>query len=197
MPFTGRCITCSAATGASLSKRLYTRLTSTPSERRSCASFQSQDYDLDLVGSYGEFAQSCLTRFQQSSLVVMFSHFRRQGLTLLRTQARERIAHTAVLSTRRADGYLSRNVSSLVRLSTRPRSSFPTTYSQSFRRVHVRAISYSAIPKVLLKAFRVPVAGATVGAGALGYINYKIDGVYCLFYRDALKLTFCNLLSRA
>ena len=63
-----------------------------------------------------------------------------------------------------------------MRLAARPRSPLTANYSQSFRRVHVRAISYSTIPRVLLKAFRVPVAGATVGAGALGYINYKLEG---------------------
>ena len=66
----------------------------------------------------------------------------------------------------------------------RPRqgSSFPShLYAQSFRRIHARALSYSAIPKVLAKAFRVPIAGATVGAGALGYANYKFEGRLKLF----------------
>lgn len=52
--------------------------------------------------------------------------------------------------------------------------------------MHVRALSYSTIPRIIARAFRVPVAGATVGAGALGYANYKIEGqlsmrIFCLF----------------
>ncbi|GJJ08304.1 hypothetical protein Clacol_002515 [Clathrus columnatus] len=43
------------------------------------------------------------------------------------------------------------------------------------RHMHVRAISYTAIPRFMLRAFRVPVAGATFGAGAYGYANYKFE----------------------
>ncbi|KLO17361.1 hypothetical protein SCHPADRAFT_919458 [Schizopora paradoxa] len=45
----------------------------------------------------------------------------------------------------------------------------------TFRRIHVRALSYSTIPRVLARAFKVPIAGATVGAGALSYANYKLE----------------------
>ena len=51
----------------------------------------------------------------------------------------------------------------------------------SLRYVHVRAISYYALPRLVARAFRVPIAGATVGAGAFGYANYRIDGV-CVFF---------------
>ncbi|KAL5525885.1 hypothetical protein ACEPAG_7223 [Sanghuangporus baumii] len=57
----------------------------------------------------------------------------------------------------------------------RPRNSMFSPYSQSFRRMHVRALSYTTIPKLVARAFRVPIAGATVGAGALGYANYKFE----------------------
>ena len=46
----------------------------------------------------------------------------------------------------------------------------------SIRRVHVRALSYSSIPRFVLRAFRVPVATATVGAGGFTYANYKFEG---------------------
>ncbi|KAI5116662.1 hypothetical protein M0805_000811 [Coniferiporia weirii] len=59
--------------------------------------------------------------------------------------------------------------------SLRPRQGIHSPYAQSLRRMHVRALSYSAIPKILARAFRIPVAGATVGAGALGYANYKFE----------------------
>ena len=51
-------------------------------------------------------------------------------------------------------------------------------HRSSFRYVHVRAISYYALPRFVARAFRVPIAGATVGAGAFGYANYRIDGVF-------------------
>ncbi|KAJ2921326.1 hypothetical protein H1R20_g15771, partial [Candolleomyces eurysporus] len=43
--------------------------------------------------------------------------------------------------------------------------------------VHARAISYSTIPKMVIRMFRLPIAGATVGAGGFGYANYKFDEV--------------------
>jgi hypothetical protein len=44
------------------------------------------------------------------------------------------------------------------------------------RHMHVRVISYSSIPKFVARAFRVPIAGATIGAGGFGYANYKFEG---------------------
>ncbi|EJU04749.1 hypothetical protein DACRYDRAFT_104624 [Dacryopinax primogenitus] len=41
--------------------------------------------------------------------------------------------------------------------------------------MHARAISYTALPKFVLRAFRVPIAGIGVGAGAVGYANYKVE----------------------
>ncbi|KAG8864908.1 dynamin-like GTPase mgm1 [Tulasnella sp. 330] len=55
----------------------------------------------------------------------------------------------------------------------RPR--IPQVALRSLRHVHARAISYTALPRFVAKAFRVPIAGATVGAGAFGYANYKIE----------------------
>lgn len=60
------------------------------------------------------------------------------------------------------------------RLSIRPIS---LRDSQLQRHVHVRAISYTALPRFIARAFRVPIAGATVGAGAVGYANYQFEGV--------------------
>ncbi|KAJ7717733.1 P-loop containing nucleoside triphosphate hydrolase protein [Mycena maculata] len=45
----------------------------------------------------------------------------------------------------------------------------------SLRNVHVRAISYASIPRFVARAFRVPIAGATIGAGGFGYANYKFE----------------------
>ncbi|KAH9481555.1 Protein msp1, mitochondrial [Psilocybe cubensis] len=43
------------------------------------------------------------------------------------------------------------------------------------RHMHIRAISYSSIPRFVARAFRVPIAGATIGAGSFGYANYKFE----------------------
>ncbi|KDQ57036.1 hypothetical protein JAAARDRAFT_58518 [Jaapia argillacea MUCL 33604] len=45
----------------------------------------------------------------------------------------------------------------------------------ALRHMHVRAFSYSSIPKFVARAFRVPIAGATVGAGGFTYANYKYE----------------------
>ncbi|KII84426.1 hypothetical protein PLICRDRAFT_46336 [Plicaturopsis crispa FD-325 SS-3] len=45
----------------------------------------------------------------------------------------------------------------------------------AFRHIHARALSYSSIPRFVARAFRVPIAGATIGAGGLGYANYKFE----------------------
>ncbi|WVW82190.1 hypothetical protein I302_104196 [Kwoniella bestiolae CBS 10118] len=47
----------------------------------------------------------------------------------------------------------------------------------SARHVHVRAISFSSIPRAMARAFRIPAYGAAIGAGGLGYANYKLEGV--------------------
>ncbi|KZT39092.1 hypothetical protein SISSUDRAFT_985359 [Sistotremastrum suecicum HHB10207 ss-3] len=59
--------------------------------------------------------------------------------------------------------------------STRFRFRNSAPWAASLRHIHARAISYSSIPKFVARAFRVPVAGATVGAGAFGYANYKVE----------------------
>ncbi|CAG7852068.1 Protein msp1, mitochondrial Flags: Precursor [Serendipita indica DSM 11827] len=56
----------------------------------------------------------------------------------------------------------------------RPRMRAPNT-PRVWRSVHVRALSYSALPRFVARAFRVPIAGVGVGAGAFGYANYKLD----------------------
>ncbi|KAH9912285.1 P-loop containing nucleoside triphosphate hydrolase protein [Fomitopsis serialis] len=45
----------------------------------------------------------------------------------------------------------------------------------ALRHMHVRALSYSSIPRFVLRAFRVPIATATVGAGGVTYANYKFE----------------------
>ncbi|KIO34291.1 hypothetical protein M407DRAFT_64253 [Tulasnella calospora MUT 4182] len=69
-----------------------------------------------------------------------------------------------------------RHASTLITSSpTAVRRKVPTPVVKSLRHVHVRALSYSALPRFVARAFRVPIAGATVGAGAFGYANYKFE----------------------
>lgn len=69
----------------------------------------------------------------------------------------------------------------------RPR--FAPSQLATIRHIHARAISYTAIPKFVARAFRVPVAGATVGAGALGYVNYKFEGTHKSLLQMTQNLT--------
>jgi hypothetical protein len=56
------------------------------------------------------------------------------------------------------------------------RRRYGTPTPAMFRHMHVRALSYASIPRFVARAFRVPVAGATIGAGGFGYANYKFEG---------------------
>jgi hypothetical protein len=42
--------------------------------------------------------------------------------------------------------------------------------------MHVRAISFGSVPRMMARAFRVPMYGMAVGAGGFGYANYKLEG---------------------
>jgi hypothetical protein len=44
-----------------------------------------------------------------------------------------------------------------------------------FRRVKARGLSYASIPRIVARAFRVPIAGVTIGAGGFTYANYKFQ----------------------
>ncbi|KAJ3573114.1 hypothetical protein NP233_g2639 [Leucocoprinus birnbaumii] len=57
------------------------------------------------------------------------------------------------------------------------RRRYTTNSLTSLRAIQARHISYSSIPRFVLRAFRVPIAGATAGAGGLGYANYKFEEV--------------------
>ncbi|KAF8072076.1 P-loop containing nucleoside triphosphate hydrolase protein [Lyophyllum atratum] len=55
------------------------------------------------------------------------------------------------------------------------RRRYMTPSPAALRHMHIRAISYSSIPRFVARAFRVPIAGATIGAGGFGYANYKFE----------------------
>ncbi|KZP09635.1 hypothetical protein FIBSPDRAFT_818551 [Athelia psychrophila] len=59
------------------------------------------------------------------------------------------------------------------RLNARQRHAIPSP--AALRHIHARALSYSSIPRFVARAFRVPIAGATIGAGGLGYANYQFE----------------------
>ena len=60
------------------------------------------------------------------------------------------------------------------------------------RALHVRAISFGTIPRMVARAFRVPLYGAAIGAGGVGYANYKFEGAS----RDKQPLVYhiCNCI---
>jgi hypothetical protein len=63
----------------------------------------------------------------------------------------------------------------------------------ALRHMHVRAISYASIPRFVARAFRVPIAGVTVGAGGLGYANYKFEGARLpLIWSILITIEFLN-----
>lgn len=43
----------------------------------------------------------------------------------------------------------------------------------------VRALSFGTVPRMMARAFKVPLYGAGIGAGALGYAQYKLEGGRC------------------
>lgn len=57
------------------------------------------------------------------------------------------------------------------------RNRIASSAAAAFRNLHVRALSYSSIPKFVARALRVPAAGVAVGAGGLGYANYKFEEI--------------------
>jgi len=57
-----------------------------------------------------------------------------------------------------------------------------------FRRVNARGLSYASIPKIVARAFRIPIAGATIGAGGLTYANYKFEGVLAISALSCLTI---------
>jgi hypothetical protein len=59
------------------------------------------------------------------------------------------------------------------------------SYTAAFRNLHARALSFSSIPRFVVRAFRVPIAGATVGAGGFTYANYKFEGTHPLLFMCA------------
>lgn len=55
-------------------------------------------------------------------------------------------------------------------------TSLASRRNAAVRMVHVRALSFGSVPRFVARAFKVPLYGAGVGAGALGYANYKLEG---------------------
>lgn len=56
------------------------------------------------------------------------------------------------------------------------RARYATPSPATLRHMHIRAISYTSIPRFVARAFRIPIAGATIGVGGIGYANYKFEG---------------------
>jgi hypothetical protein len=59
---------------------------------------------------------------------------------------------------------------------TRPMNTPRPPILSPSRNLHVRAISFSTIPRMVARAFRIPAYGAAIGAGGVGYASYKLEG---------------------
>jgi hypothetical protein len=109
---------------------------------------------------------------------IMLSFFKRRIYSVLNSQKTEiyglRYAKRQLEATRPAHR---RFTTFLASGSLRRRYTMPS--HATLRHLHVRAISYSSIPRFVARAFRVPIAGATVGVGGFGYANYKFEGRLC------------------
>lgn len=71
-----------------------------------------------------------------------------------------------------------RTFSSRITSSNHRPSLFPThneRHLRVYRSIHVRALSFNAIPKAILRSFRVPAYAFTAAGGAFAYANYKVD----------------------
>ena len=105
----------------------------------------------------------------------MLSYFKRRIYSVLNSQRTEiyglRNPRRQLEATRSAHR---RFTTFLASGSLRRRYAMPS--HATLRHLHVRAISYSSIPRFVARAFRVPIAGATVGVGGFGYANYKFEG---------------------
>lgn len=116
-----------------------------------------------------------------------FSLCERGGSCAMYPLIKKRI--TAALSSRKAFSYGLNSTRKQLEMSRPVHRQYATFTSGSLRRrylspspmalraMHVRAISYSSIPRFVARAFRVPIAGATIGAGGFGYANYKFEGL--------------------
>lgn len=69
-------------------------------------------------------------------------------------------------------------------------ASLSSAKNASVRKVHIRALSFGTLPRFVARAFKVPLYGAGVGAGALGYANYKLEGkIYRVLLAFLLTMT--------
>ena len=110
-----------------------------------------------------------------SAVVFMYSAFRRRVVSVF--TLKKTVAYGLKSSSRplEAPRPLHRTMNTLLTAnSLRLRSRYVP--SPAIRHVHIRAISYTAIPRFMLRALRVPIGAATVGAGGLTYANYRFEG---------------------
>lgn len=66
-----------------------------------------------------------------------------------------------------------RHISQLTR---RPTLTTMEQAMQLQRNMHIRPLSFSSLPKMVLRSFRMPTYIFTAAGGAFAYANYKVDG---------------------
>ena len=130
---------------------------------RHCVCYVSSHFCDRLFGWLG-FTSFAMLRGRLSSTLNSQTTALGRSLTPLRTQS----------TSLRAPFRQSRP---LITLSSPPRLRNRPLFTNltAFRDLHVRAISYSSIPRFVARAFRVPIAGAGLGAGGFAYANYRFE----------------------
>lgn len=93
----------------------------------------------------------------------------RQGVGLIVRSKRAKALHNTALYTR----HFSQVTAAPLR---RPTWKTIEQAMQLQRNMHVRALSFSSLPKMVLRSFRIPTYIFTAAGGAFAYANYKVDG---------------------
>ena len=104
----------------------------------------------------------------------MLTNASRHGARILRTAAR----HSRLVTTQQIRSVHNRRPS-LLRHNALPRTRqlLPTVARAGVPfALQSRGIQFSALPKFVLKSFRVPAGGIALITGGFAYVNYKVQG---------------------
>jgi hypothetical protein len=108
----------------------------------------------------------------------MFAHASKRGAGYLRTAGR----HLYPQSTQLRPFHYPRASSILANTDPRDRRLLSAlARANATFALQTRGLQASALPKIFLKAFRVPAGGVAVITAGFAYVNYKVQGAYNAF----------------
>jgi hypothetical protein len=103
----------------------------------------------------------------------MFAHASNRGAACLRTAGR----HLHLQSPQLRPFHYPRPSPLIANTEPRKRHLLPyLARANATFALQTRGLKGSALPKIFLKAFRVPATGVAVFTGAFAYVNYKVQG---------------------